>query len=105
MKFNYYKTALSAMFYFIATATGLAGVINHSVSLSPYDLKFSEIETDSTTFVIPEIAGIESYGKHGYPILPKITLHFALPVYANDINIEVNPSTSPIHTLFPTPSR
>lgn len=97
MRYNYHKTALLAMFYFIATATGLCGVINHSVTLNPSDLTFSEIEKDSATFIIPEIAGIESYGKQGCPILPKITLHFALPVYATDINLEVNPSSSPIH--------
>ena len=97
MKIFNYRFLLVAMLYLIATATGLCGVINHSVKLKSSDLTFSEVEEDYATFIMPEIAGIDSYGRQGYPVLPRLTLHFALPVSATDINLEINPSLSPTH--------
>lgn len=98
-----HRFLLGAIFYLIAAATGMCGVITHSVTLNPSDLTFTEVEEDSVTFVIPEIAGIESYGRQDCPILPKITLHFALPVYATDINLEVSSCSSPTHHTLSFP--
>ncbi len=72
MKSNYLKPLLLAISYFIATATGLCGVINHSVTVSHSDLKISEIVEDSTAHVIPELAGIESFGQNDKIQLNKI---------------------------------